>query len=66
MDFPITGRIIRVGPNRHFAFVRPTGGGENAFIPCGLVGNLEAGDMIRYTTIEGSRGPRVQWLETVA
>jgi cold shock CspA family protein len=66
MDSPILGRIIRIGPDRHYAFVRPNDNTANAFIPCGLVGNLEAGDCIRYAATEGPKGPRVTWLEVVA
>lgn len=66
MDSPILGRIIRVGPDRHYGFVRPTDGGANAFIPAQHVGELEPGDVIRYVTTEGPKGPRVRWLEVVA
>jgi cold shock CspA family protein len=61
-----TGRIIRIGPNRTYGFVLPNDGGANAFIPFALVGELEPGDVIRYTTTEGPKGPRAQWLEVLA
>ena len=66
MDTLQIGRVIRIGPDRHYGFVRPSEGGTNAFIPFALVGQLEPGDVVRYTTTEGRQGPRVAWLEVLA